>query len=219
MELTRRRFLQGTSGATTVAAGLVHTCASMGDPAGLWCWGGNEIGQLGDGTTDYFSVPVEVLNMQVLVTSLSTSDSHTCATAGGIMYCWGDNAYRQLGNADAGEYSSGRLEVVGLRQAAFAAAGGTFSCVLRMEGDVVCWGANDRGQLGDGTGIASETPVTVGLPGAAFFVTAGAAHACAILAANGEVYCWGANVEGQLGDGSTVDRLSPVQACTSVTPT
>jgi cysteine-rich repeat protein len=208
-----------TASITSVVAGLVHTCASRWDPSGLWCWGGNEIGQLGDGTIDYSNVPVAVLSLQFQTTSLSSSDSHTCVTdAEGIMECWGDNSSGQLGAEAMEAYSSHWVEVEGLRQAAFAAAGGTFTCALRQEGDVVCWGANDRGQLGDGSGIDSELPVTVALPAAAFFVTAGEAHACAVLAVGGEVYCWGANVEGQLGDGTTVDRLSPVQACTSVTP-
>jgi alpha-tubulin suppressor-like RCC1 family protein len=132
--------------------------------------------------------------------------------------CWGDNSFGQLGEITTDEFASHWVEMEGVRQAAVASAGGTFTCALLQEGSVVCWGANGQGQLGDGSGIDSDVPVAVALPGSAWAVTAGAAHACAILAAGGEVYCWGANVEGQLGDGTMEDRLAPVRACTSATP-
>ena len=91
-------------------------------------------------------------------------------------------------------------------------AGYNFSCVIKA-GNVLCWGANERMQLGDGTDVPNRfTPGPVsGFAGDAVAVDAGADHACALTAAGG-VKCWGLNVDGRLGDGTTTNRATPVFA-------
>jgi alpha-tubulin suppressor-like RCC1 family protein len=89
-------------------------------------------------------------------------------------------------------------------------AGGGHACAVREDGSVWCWGRNDSGQLGDGTGIDSDIPVRVTGLTAATHVRAGDLFSCA-LDTKGEVYCWGRNDSGQLGDGTTSDSRAPVK--------
>ena len=90
------------------------------------------------------------------------------------------------------------------------ATGGFHTCAIAIGGVVKCWGSNSHGQLGDGTRIDRATPVDViGLGAGAISVTAGDLHTCAVLG-NGGVKCWGSNRHGRLGDGSTIDRPTPV---------
>jgi alpha-tubulin suppressor-like RCC1 family protein len=103
---------------------------------------------------------------------------------------------------------------------AAVAAGGSSACALLTSGAVRCWGANADGQLGDGTTAARKMPVAVsGLNGTtakATLVTVGASHACAQVA-DGTLRCWGRNAAGQLGDGTTTRRLTPVKVRVSST--
>ena len=99
---------------------------------------------------------------------------------------------------------------VGADQAAEMAAGGAHTCALTTAGAVRCWGANDAGQLGDGTTTNRLMPVFVDwLTSDVVAITAGGAHTCA-LTSPGAMRCWGANDAGQLGDGTTTNRLMPV---------
>ena len=100
-------------------------------------------------------------------------------------------------------------QVAGLSGVTQLALGGQHSCALRNTGLVVCWGANDFGQLGDGSTSDRMAPVPVSGLNDARFVATRAEHACAVQAA-GTVVCWGRNFHGQLGDDSTTDRNSPV---------
>ncbi|NCQ59708.1 MAG: hypothetical protein GW913_03445 [Myxococcales bacterium] len=90
------------------------------------------------------------------------------------------------------------------------AAGSRHTCVLRGSGTVACWGANESGQLGNGSFTSTTSPLTtVGLAGAAAHIVAGADHMCALMAATGDLYCWGRNDRGQLGNGGLVDQAIP----------
>jgi alpha-tubulin suppressor-like RCC1 family protein len=104
------------------------------------------------------------------------------------------------------------VPVSGLTDATALSAGSAHTCALRADSLVFCWGANGFGQLGDGTTLSRPWPETVefgAVPGA-IAVTAGGFHTCALLD-NGIPYCWGSNFTGQLGDGTTTDRHTPVK--------
>lgn len=176
------------------------------------CWGADESGQLGDGAElNNKNIPVVVAGLRSPVSAIAAGGRHTCAlTAAGSVFCWGNNDAGQLGDGTETKKNT-PVEVVGLTNGARAiTAGGAHTCALTTAGGVKCWGANDSGQLGDGTETNATTPVDVlGLTNGIIAVEAGGHHTCA-LSGSGVVKCWGDNEDGQLGDGTTVDKNTPV---------
>jgi alpha-tubulin suppressor-like RCC1 family protein len=201
----------GLTGASSIVASMggSHSCAIAG--GGAVCWGRNSNGQLGDNSNMQRLAPVSVSGLSSGVAALAAGQSHSCAlTIAGGAKCWGFNANGQLGDGT----QSPRLtpvDVGGLTSGITAvAAGGFFTCALSSGGGVKCWGVNDNGQLGDGSVAQRLTAVSVsGLSGGIVAIATGQAHTCALTAAGG-VKCWGLNTSGQLGDGTTTQRLAPV---------
>src|SRR5262245_45882793 len=93
--------------------------------------------------------------------------------------------------------------------ATLVAGGQHFSCAVRPDSTVACWGRNHKGQLGNGTTISSSTPVTVVGLSNVVAIAAGRFHACAVLA-DGTANCWGQNFSGQLGNGTNDSSYTPV---------
>src|SRR6266566_750235 len=194
-----------------VSAGGRHTCGVTAASA-AYCWGYNGFGQLGDGTTTDRWTPVRVAG-GVSFAAVSTGIGHTCGvTTAGAAYCWGHNASGQLGDGTTTSRSTPRLVAGG---GSFAAVRADFShtCGLTATRAAYCWGDNTSGQLGDGTTTSRSSPVLVAAPGGVSFAAVSGGgevfHTCGVTAA-GAVYCWGNNFFGQLGDGTTTDRSSPV---------
>jgi alpha-tubulin suppressor-like RCC1 family protein len=198
------------------SGGTGHTCAVRVDFATtartLWCWGNNAEDALGagPGLGPFSSTPVQVA---ALGNTLGGGDfqvgvglDHTCAIKqDGSLWCWGHNEHGQLGDGTTVD-SPLPVQVTGLGGPARIVAVsrvGAFTCASTAT-QILCWGLNDRGQLGDGSTLEHHTPAPVsGLTGS-FELRAGAAHACV------RDYCWGANEFRQLGDGTRVDRTTPV---------
>ena len=82
------------------------------------------------------------------------------------------------------------------------------ACALVRSGEVLCWGGNAFGQLGDGTTVNRPAPAVVPGIGPVAHIAAGSKHTCVVTVA-GAVLCWGSNADGQLGDGTTVSRARP----------
>ena len=190
------------------AAAGEETSCGISSSGGLYCWGRNQFGQIGDGTTPNRLSPTAVFGLASNVTAVFPG-RHTCAVVAGALVCWGKNSNGQLGDGT----TTNRLTptpVAGLGASvsdADSSAGHT--CAISA-GAAKCWGANASGQLGDGTTTDRLLPVAVsGLSSGVTAITTGDASSCAIRL--GAAKCWGANSYGQLGDGSTTSRSTPVQ--------
>lgn len=188
-----------------LTAGAEHSCALLANGT-VRCWGENSYGQLGDGTTTHFGLPVNVPGISGIA-SLSTGPAsrHTCAVfRNGDLTCWGRNDRGQLGNPSLPPtFSAVPQDVPSLYgQTLAVAAGSAHTCAVTTSRTVKCWGRNSEGQLGNGTTVDSAVPVAV--PGVADVreIVAGASHSCALLA-GGLVKCWGRNGDGELGNGSS----------------
>jgi len=197
------------SAVLSISAGIYHTCGVTVIEAKVRCWGLNVSGQLGDGTTTNRLVPTEVSGLTD-VTTVSAHGGHTCAfTNAGGMKCWGANGLGQLGDGT----TTGHLvptDVLGLASGVKSiATSNSYTCAVTGSSGVKCWGTNDEGQLGDGTTIDRLVPTDVaGLTSGVDSVSTQNSHTCA-LTSTGGVKCWGNNENGQLGDGSTTERVLP----------
>ena len=143
----------------SLALGQDHTCAVLSSGQ-LECWGRNQHGQLGNGTTDDSLVPTYVALSDVSVIQVAMGDDHTCAlTEDGRVLCWGANAYGQLGDGTTNENPSPVTAIAS--GVSGIALGGSTSCAVLTAGGVKCWGLGNFGQLGDGnagTGYYRATP-------------------------------------------------------------
>lgn len=145
------------------------------------------------------------------VVDVKAGERHTCAlTSAGAVKCWGFNHDGQLGDGTQSDRGT-PVDVVGLTSGAKAiATGWRHSCAITSVGGVKCWGNNHDGQVGDGTKEDRKTPQdVVGLLARATAIAAGERHTC-VVTETGGVKCWGHNHDGQLGDGTRKDRVTPV---------
>lgn len=203
-----------------VRAGSFHTCALKNDDT-LWCWGDNQNGQLGVGDNTDRNVPTQVAGTWIKALT-GTDGYHTCGVQPptsrvkdkGTLWCWGLNDEGQLGLGDQVSRNvptqvGSDADWIGL------ALGYHHSCALRGQKSLGrtlwCWGQNDFGQLGLGDRSRRLTPTMV--EGNNWTkAAAGVGHSCAITGGPQKaLYCWGSNIDGQLGVGDTTDRLSPTQ--------
>lgn len=197
-----------------VAAGGRHTCVIKKDHS-VWCWGDNSLGQLGDGTVELRSGPVQVTALAGdEVAEISLGIDHTCArTGGGDVHCWGDNQHGQLGTVDAQgtKVAGGGVprKVEGLPPARAISAGGKHSCAVDQDGLVWCFGENGSYQLGDGTTEERPTPVKIDGVDDVAAVENGDEHTCA-LRHDGLLWCWGSNAAHQLGVTGVPESAQPV---------
>jgi alpha-tubulin suppressor-like RCC1 family protein len=194
-----------------LTAGSQFTCAVLSDGTAR-CWGVNTVGQLALGTAGPgpTTTPQPTLAFPGLGV-ISAGGNHACAlTSGGSLSCWGLNASGQMGQGHILTPQVTPVTVPGLGTVSAVSAGQNFTCALLSDQTVKCWGANNEGQLGIGSRVDQSSPQTTSLVPGVIAVEAGREHACAIVNPGGALLCWGTNGNGQIGDDSTNDRLSPV---------
>jgi alpha-tubulin suppressor-like RCC1 family protein len=194
----------------SIDAGQFHTCAVnfISSSGTATCWGRNNAGQLGDGTTTNRTTPVTVTGVTSLAGLIDLGNSHSCVVVISSVVCWGQNTYGQLGDGTTTNRTT-PVAVTGFTDVSRVSAGPTHTCGFDGDGGLMCWGRNHRGQLGDGTTTNRSTPVAVvGTGGKVSAVSVGDGHTCATRD-NGGVTCFGSNTAGQLGNGTTVDSPEP----------
>jgi alpha-tubulin suppressor-like RCC1 family protein len=198
---------------TAIAAGYNHSLA-LTSTGSVLAWGYNGVGQLGNGTTTGSSTPVAVsLPSGTTVTAIAGGGNHSLAvTSSGQVLAWGYNISGQLGNGTTTSSSTPVAVSLPSGTTVTAIAGGSaHSLALTSSGQVLAWGNNIYGALGNGTNTDSSTPVAVSLPSGTTItaIAAGQTHSLATTS-NGQVLAWGSNFSGQLGNGTTTSSSTPV---------
>ena len=190
--------------AVAVTAGGEHACAVTADEE-AWCWGANEEGQIGVGSSGGTQPPSQPA-LREPIQQVSAGRSHTCATSGDSVYCWGDNSSRQCRAGDEDQITT---PAVAVRDATDVTAGRSHTCALRSSGgsEAICWGDNSQYQLGDEQAQNTGVPAGTGLVRVRW-IDAGDDHTCAVDDQD-DVWCWGANKRGQLGDAVPLARGTP----------
>ena len=199
--------VQGLADVIAIALAERATCAVVADGT-VYCWGSNESGQLGDGTTTTRTSPAPVVGVSgaIGVAVGGSSLEHACAVlSDGTVMCWGSDYLGALGiivGSGTYSYSATPTKVPGVTDAKQIVVGDGYSCALLSDGSVDCWGANSKGQLGDGTTTSRSAAAPVpGLTGVSA-ISATWAHTCVLLS-DSSVECWGDNLMGDLGLGTT----------------
>jgi alpha-tubulin suppressor-like RCC1 family protein len=198
-----------SSGVLDISTGPNHTCAVISGAAK--CCGINAFGQLGIGTKVDNPSFVDVKGLSSGIVALSAGFSETCAVdASGAVKCWGYNIHGQLGD-NSNVDSTVPVDVKGLSSGVVdVSLGLNHACALTAAGGVKCWGWNFYGQLGNHFTADSFVPVDVeGLSSGVVAISAGFTHTCAVLA-TGAIKCWGSNLFGELGAGTSDSSDVPV---------
>ena len=180
---------QPTERFTSIQVGREYACA-LTDASRAYCWGKNDVGQLGSGTFVDDSLPVAPTG-SLTFRSLGVGPTTACGVAtDDSVYCWGG-----IPNSSSPVRISGGA--LGSTRVASVAVGDSHACAVSLTGAAYCWGGNNQGQLGDGSTANSATPVSVVGALTLSAIVAGSGSTCGL--SSGSVYCWGNNMFGQLG--------------------
>ena len=206
--------------AVALAVGANFSCAQMQNvvtgASTVRCWGGNSVGQVGNGTTTPQVFAPATVSGLTGVTHLTAGSYFACAVTGGTVRCWGSGNDGQFGNGTTGVSSNvPAAAATGITNATMVTAGGSHACAANgTTGDAWCWGDRSFAQVGNGTRVRSDPILTPYYFGAGFRPTrifAGNAGTCAIV--SGQAFCWGKNTAGEVGNagvGISAFVLSPV---------
>ena len=200
----------------SVVAGDRVTCA-LKTGNRLYCWGLNDYGQLGTGGVTPSRVPVEV-GAAIDWAQVQTTSRTTCGVdLLGKAYCWGADFFGQLGDGTVNNNVAGATKVPtqvgGATDWATVHTGWSHTCGRKTNGTVWCWGSDTNGQLGDGTASTANTLVPAQVGGDADWsqLSANDNYTCGVRA-GGHAWCWGLNLRGVLGNGTTTNSSTPVEA-------
>ncbi len=211
--------IKSLSNIIAIAVGNWHSLVLRSDGT-VWAWGDNSYGQLGDGTTTDRSAPAQVNGLSDII-AIAAGGAHNLALkADGTVWAWGYNEDGELGDGTRTTTSpygkTTPVQVNGISGAIAIAGGQYHSLALKSDGTIWAWGYNYGGELGDGTTTTTDpygklTPVQVSsLSGVTAIAASKARHSLA-LKSDGTVWAWGVNWNGQLGDGTTTNKSTPVQ--------
>ncbi|MBI2967655.1 MAG: choice-of-anchor D domain-containing protein [Bacteroidetes bacterium] len=205
----------GLTGIVAIAAGAYHSLAVKSDGT-AWAWGYNGYGQLGDSTTTSSIIPVKVKTITG-ITSVSGGGYHSLALKNdGTVWGWGANSNGQLGDNTPTQRTT-PVQVHGLNDVGFLTGitvigtGWYHSLARKSDSTAWAWGYNGYGNLGDGTYTQRSTPIqVVSLANNVTTLGAGYYHSLFVIS-DGTAWACGQNWEGDLGDGTNIDKITPVQ--------
>jgi hypothetical protein len=194
--------------ASALAVAYFNSCALRATGMAA-CWGEN--GNNGNGGTINETSPTSVAGGRQYV-AIGRSGSHTCATtAAGEAYCWGSQAFTDA-SGGVWQFLPDLVEAAPPWQQ--FSPGRVYNCGISTSQVAYCWGENESGQLGDGTqNIVRITP-TVVAGGFTFTRIRSSGSTTCALTSDGSAYCWGMNLHGEVGDGTTTTRLTPTAVAT-----
>lgn len=206
------------SGVVSVAAGGSHSLAAKSDGT-VWSWGDNLHGQLGNGENGFYNegdiitaqqnLPIQVSSLSNVIAVSANSNLSLALKRDGTVWSWGGNWNGELGNGTTTD-SNVPVQVNGLSNVIKISAGGGYVTALKRDGTVWVWGSNSVGQLGIGSTAANVlSPVVVPGLDSIRQISSGGGQTLAVRG-DLQLYAWGANSYGQLGDGTTTNRISPV---------
>jgi alpha-tubulin suppressor-like RCC1 family protein len=215
------RYVPGPSlvtDAIDLTSGEDTICAIRADRT-VSCWGAGDLGQVGDGGGTDRNVPSPV-SLPGPVAEIAAAQSHVCARLiDGRGYCWGNNTFNELGPTATGVQAHTPAPAP-IGTAKQVAVGDNVTCMIEANDAASCFGRNDEGELGDGTpSVSRSTPMPIaGISETVTQLSAGChRHLCAV-GASGAVYCWGENLEGQVGTGATSAYETPPRLVTGIPP-
>ena len=209
-----------------VLAGDSHT-AVITSEGRIFTWGYNTYGNLGDGTTTDKNTPTDITNHFSLfpgekIVKASVYSKHSAAvTSLGRVFTWGYNAYGQLGDGTT-ETRLLPIEITNQINISMedkiinVQVGNGYSGVITSEGRIFTWGLNSSGKLGDGTHVNKSIPTEITFQfnlneGEFFKDLILAEYDSSAVTSEGRIFTWGENSNGQLGDGTTETRISPIE--------
>lgn len=217
--------LSGKSISSIDTKGTNFTCATSTESRG-YCWGYNEIGQLGDNTGSNRPLPTEIYMLGALsgktVLSISANGAHACAIASdNIAYCWGENNYGQLGINSASQYRLGpnityMAGALNNKTVKSVTTGLLHTCAIASDNNPYCWGQGSYAQIGDGNYTEiNRAAVAVNIAGALSGksvkkISSGEDNYSCVIASDNQAYCWGQNTNYQLGNGSVSYAPTPM---------
>jgi alpha-tubulin suppressor-like RCC1 family protein len=182
----------------------------------LWGWGHGLYGKLGNGTTTNKTTPTQVSTLTDVV-AVAAGSQHTLALeSDGDVFAWGGKYEGALGDGTTTGTVTTPQAVSGISNIVAIAAGHRFSLALEDDGTVWAWGRNVEGQLGDGTTTQRNTPVEITNLSGIGAIAAGGYHSLALESDGGFVWAWGDNSDGQVGDGSSTNRSTPLRVAEGV---
>ncbi len=198
-----------------VSAGAYHACAIRSDKT-LWCWGLNTSGQAGTGTGDAIFLKPAQAGGASDWKAVGAGSAFTCGLAEtSTISCFGTNGSGQLADGTTTARTTPTPIVGDISDWQSLSVGSTHACAIRKDGSLYCWGANNRGQIGDNTTNTATAPTLISA-GPWASVSAGSEFTCA-MKADHTLWCWGLNTSRQVGDGTTTQRNVPTQESTMAT--
>jgi hypothetical protein len=204
-------LVRGGRSYVSLSVGYYATCGIEAQTGFAYCWGSNRDGDLGDGTRTTQWEPTLVESGRIRFNSISASGGLTCGVEvqTALGYCWGKGGL--IGDGTLSQRSTPTLLGSGSLRFSSVSTSGSHACGIEAQSDLAyCWGNADHGKLGDGTTTDRLVPTLVDSGSRRFSsIDAGDQFTCGIEAQTDLVYCWGQNDLGQVGDGTTTDRLAP----------